>query len=81
MLGHLDARHLGVLVCFARFDMHAPGDIVGIGVVGGEQPDLVVDRAGVGDGVLDLCFVRAPIGKDRGADGVFFDDLGDLVGF
>ena len=41
----------------------------------------MVDGACVGDGVGDFDFVGPPVGEDGGADGVFFDDLGDLVGF
>ena len=40
----------------------------------------MVHGACVGDGVGDLDFVGPPVGEDGGADGVLFDDLGDLVG-
>lgn len=36
LFGHGDARELGIFECLAGFDMHAPGDIVGVGVVRGQ---------------------------------------------
>ncbi len=36
LLGHGDAGELGVFECFAGFDMHSAGDIVGVGVVGSQ---------------------------------------------
>ena len=81
MFGHGDVTELGVLECFAGFDMHAAGDIIGVGVVACEQTDLVVDWACEWDGVLDFCFVGPPVGEDGGADGELFDDLCDLVCF
>jgi len=41
----------------------------------------VVDGACEWDGVGHFDFVGPPVGEERGADGVFFDDLGDFVGF
>ncbi len=81
LFGHVDAAELGVFECFAGFDMHSAGDIVGVGVVGSEQADFVVDWACEWDGVGDFDFVGPPVGEERSADGVLFDDLGDLVGF
>ena len=81
LLGHVDAGELGIFECFAGFDMHSSCEIIGVGVVAGEQADFVVDWAGEWDGVGDFDFVGPPVGEDGGADGVFFDDLGDLVGF
>ena len=81
MLGHGDAGCVGVLEGFGGFDIHAARDIVGVGVEAGEQTDLVVDGSCVGDCVGDFDFVGPPVGEYGGADGVLFDDLGNLVGF
>lgn len=41
----------------------------------------MVDWSCVWDGVGDFDLEGPPVGEDGGADGVFFDDLGDFVGF